>query len=58
MRREIEETVKNIEATQPIVDAAIRRTDEKFIEVEEKTRRARLDLALIQDLEIGWKRHA
>jgi hypothetical protein len=54
-RHEIEENRREIEATKPIVDEAVRRTNERYVARERETRRAQLEVALIRDLEGAWK---
>lgn len=49
--RDAEETKRSIEATQPILDEAVKRTNNSYIAVEEETRVA---AALIRDLDDGW----
>jgi hypothetical protein len=54
VQEEAEEAKRSIEATKPILDEAVRRTNDSYIAVETETRRVRLELALIHDLDGGW----
>ena len=58
LQKENEEMKRAIEANQPVVDEAVRRTDNKFIAAEEMTRdiarRMPEENALLRDLEEGW----
>jgi hypothetical protein len=50
---EIEANRRDIEGMKPIVEEAVRRTDARFVAVEEATAQTRLALALIRDIERG-----
>ena len=54
-RREIEADKREIAETKPIVEEAIRRTNARYIAVEEERRR--ISDALIRDLTEGWTGH-
>lgn len=58
LQKENEEMKRAIEANQPVVDEAVRRTDNHFIQAEEMTRdiarRIPAETALLRDLEEGW----
>lgn len=54
---EIEQDKREIAETRAIVDEAVRRTNDAFIDVEQKTRLAKLEVALIRDLSMGWGHH-
>lgn len=51
LEQEAEQMRHAIEATQPIVEEAVRRTNDSYIAVERETRQAR---SLISDLKKGW----
>lgn len=51
LEREAEQMRHAIEATKPIVEEAVKRTNDSFVAVETETRRAR---SLISDLKKGW----
>lgn len=55
--REIEADKREIAETKPIVEEAVRRTNQSFIDVERATRRASLEVALLRDLNEGWNGH-
>ncbi len=58
LQKENEEMKRAIEANQPVVDEAVRRTDNHFIAAEAMTRdiarRMPEENALLRDLEEGW----
>jgi hypothetical protein len=56
-RREIEQDRREINETKPLVEEAIRRTNDRYIAVEEARRRTLIECALIRDLTEGWKGH-
>ena len=58
LQAEIDEAGRSIESLKPVVEEAIRRTNESYIAVEQKTERAKrrvsIEYAFIRDLEEGW----
>lgn len=57
VQQEAEEAKRSIEVTKPIVEEAVKRTNDSFVAVEEETRQAAIELALLKDLHRGWTRH-
>ncbi len=57
MKREAEEAKRSIVETEPIVREAVKRTNDTFVAVEEQTRRASIEVALLRDLHDGWTRN-
>lgn len=51
LEAEAHELQRGIEATQPILDEAVKRTNDTYIAVEAETRQA---AALIRNLKKGW----
>lgn len=55
LKSDVAETERSIEATEPIVREAVRRTNDSFVRVEDETERAHVEVQLMRDLAEGWE---